>query len=425
MAKISELKQQLEEGKLDERLLPLYGEEKLDASRKRYLHVLSAAQDRFGDREALLFSAPGRTEVGGNHTDHQLGRVLAAAINLDIIAAVLPNQDQVIRYEADDFKVKPVSLDVLTPSDAEKNTTESLIRGIAAWFHEHSFATGGFDLFAESEVLPGSGMSSSAAFETLIGTIMSDLYNEGKADAIMIAKAGQYAENAFFGKASGLMDQMASSVGGFVTIDFRDKENPQVRKVDYDFAESGHVLVLTDCRQSHADLSDEYSRIPSEMREVAKVLGGTVMSDCTMDQLMDHASEVREKCGDRAFLRSYHFLKETDRVLTEVGALENKDFAAFLRAVRQSGYSSYMYLQNVYPPNDRMHQSLAVGLAISEQLLNGHGAYRVHGGGFAGTIQAFVPADMAEEYIREMTSVFGGGCCYQLQIRDAGGIQVY
>ncbi|NCB32783.1 MAG: galactokinase, partial [Erysipelotrichia bacterium] len=327
-------------------------------------------------------------------------------------------------YQSGSFKVEPVDLTDLAIHQDEVNTTESLIRGIGAWFKHHDHKVGGFSMYAESDVLPGSGMSSSAAFETLIGTVIDSLYCHDEVDAIEIAKAGQYAENVYFGKASGLMDQMASSVGGFVTIDFADKDNPIVKRVDYDFNTSGHVLILTDCKQSHADLSDEYSLIPNEMKAAARIMGHEVLSQCTMDGLINHAAEVRTQCGDRAFLRAYHFLNETERVVDEVDALNHHEFDSFLKLVKESGQSSYMYLQNVYPPSDRMHQSLAVGLALSEQLLQGKGAYRVHGGGFAGTIQAFVPEDISDAYQKRMSAVFGEDCCYVLQIRSEGGIRI-
>ncbi len=422
--KLSELGSSISTGGMDSTLTHLYGEDRLQTAKDRYLNVIKKAEAAYGDREAMLFSAPGRTEVGGNHTDHQQGRVLAASISLDIIAAVIPENTNTISYQSGSFQVKPVDISDLDIHQEEINTTESLIRGIGAWFKQHGQAIGGFSMYAESDVLPGSGMSSSAAFETLIGTVIDSLYCHDEVDAIEIAKAGQYAENVYFGKASGLMDQMASSVGGFVTIDFADKENPIVKRVNYDFNTSGHVLILTDCKQSHADLSDEYSLIPTEMKAAAGIMGHEVLSQCTMEDLIEHASEVRSKCGDRSFLRAYHFFNETDRVVDEVTALNQHNFDAFLKLVKESGWSSYMYLQNVYPPADRNHQSLAVGLALSEQLLHGKGAYRVHGGGFAGTIQAFVPEDLTEAYQKQMTAVFGDGCCYVLQIRSEGGIKI-
>ena len=422
--KITEWKQLIQTGALDKRLEFLYGKERIDAQKERYLKVLDHAEARIGEGDVRLFSAPGRTEVGGNHTDHQLGRVLAASIDLDVLAVVRPHEEPVIRYYADAFSVQPVDITDLDVNETEYNTTESLIRGIAAKFAQNHYKLGGFDCYAESDVLPGSGMSSSAAFEILIAEILSEVYNEGRVSPVEQAMIGQFAENIYFGKASGLMDQMACSVGGFVTIDFKDKNNPVVRNIPFELDRHGYSLILTDCKQSHANLSDEYSLIPSEMKAAAAIMGKTVLSEVTIRDLLDHAKEVREKCGDRAFLRSYHFLKETDRVLDEVSALENGEIKNFLKQVIESGQSSFMYLQNVYPPAERMHQSLAVGLALSQELLEGKGAWRVHGGGFAGTIQAFVPLQDTNAYVAAMEAVFGKNSCYILRIRSVGGYEI-
>lgn len=417
-------KDTINEGALDEKLTFLYGEERLEAQKARYLKVLDGAEAVVGEGDVRLFSAPGRTEVGGNHTDHQLGRVLAASIDLDVLAVVKPTDDSVIAYHADAFEVKPVDISDLEIKEAEINTTESLIRGIASKFAQNGYQTGGFVCYAESDVLPGSGMSSSAAFEILIAYILSALYNEHKVSPIEQAMIGQYAENVYFGKASGLMDQMACSVGGFVTIDFKDAADPKVRNIPFELDRHGYALILTDCKQSHADLSDEYSKVPGEMKAAAAVLGKTVLSEVTLDQLIANAREVRKECGDRAYLRAYHFLNETDRVLDEVASLETGDIRSFLKFIIESGQSSFMYLQNVYPPNDLTHQSLAVGLSLSEHLLKNDGAWRVHGGGFAGTIQAFVPLAEAERYISSMEQIFGEHSCYKLRIRSVGGYEL-
>ncbi len=422
--KISEWKTLLNSSKLDKTLQFLYGNERKEQQIRRYETVLDHAMEKFGDSDVRLFSAPGRTEVGGNHTDHQLGRVLAASIDLDVLAVVRALDKPVISYYSDAFSVDPVDITDLDINEAQYNTTESLIRGIAARFTQKKYKIGGFDCYAESDVLPGSGMSSSAAFEILIAEILSVLYNDGAVSPVEQAMFGQYAENVYFGKASGLMDQMACSVGGFVTIDFRDASDPEVRNIPFELDRHGYALILTDCKQSHADLSDEYSKVPAEMKAAAAVMGKTVLSECTMNDLIRNAGEIRWKCGDRAFLRAYHFLNETDRVTDEVAALEHGETAQFLKHIIESGHSSFMYLQNVYPPNDPEHQSLAVGLALSEKILSGKGAWRVHGGGFAGTIQAFVPLDMTKTYISLMESVFGGNSCYQLRIRSVGGYEI-
>ena len=422
--KLSELIQSISEGKQDAVLSELYGADALDFQKQRYNDVIQKTIDLFGDQEGFVFSAPGRTEVGGNHTDHQLGRVLAASIDLDTIAAVIKTDDNKARLASRGFSIKPVDLSDLSINAAEKNTTESLIRGVAAGLFGRGWQTGGFMAYSESDVIAGGGMSSSAAFEVLLGTIISYLYNEGKVSAEEIAKVGQYAENVYFMKASGLMDQMASSVGSFVAIDFYDKENPVIEKVAFDPEDYNIDLILTDVRASHADLSDEYSAIPTEMKGVAKVLGQDVLSRCTIAQLMSNIATIREAMGDRAFLRAYHFLKETARAKEEAVALREKDIDRFLKLVRESGESSWMYLQNICPPGAKTQQPVAVGLMVSDAVLEGEGAYRVHGGGFAGTIQAFVPKSKTKAYIEAMENTFGEGACYILKIRSKGGVQV-
>lgn len=422
--KLSELIQSISEGKQDAVLSGLYGADALDFQKQRYSDVIQKTIDLFGDQEGSVFSAPGRTEVGGNHTDHQLGRVLAASIDLDTIAAVIKTDDNKVRLASRGFNIKPVDLSDLSINAAEKNTTESLIRGVAAGLSERGYQTGGFMAYSESDVIAGGGMSSSAAFEVLLGTIISYLYNEGKVSAEEIAKVGQYAENVYFMKASGLMDQMASSVGSFVAIDFYDRENPVIEKVAFDPEDYNIDLILTDVRASHADLSDEYSAIPTEMKGVAKVLGQDVLSRCTLAQLMSNIATVREAMGDRAFLRAYHFLKETARAKEEAVALREKDIDRFLKLVKESGESSWMYLQNICPPGAKAQQPVAVGLMVSDAVLDGEGAYRVHGGGFAGTIQAFVPKSKTKAYIEAMEKTFGEDACYILKIRSKGGVQV-
>lgn len=421
MKKISELKSCVISGEYDTELTALYGNDHLEHQRERYAHLCDEAVKRFGDRPACFASAPGRTEIGGNHTDHQLGRVVAAAIDLDIAAVAVPDDQNKIVYESDSFAVKPVDLSDLSIHDEERNTTEALIRGIAAGFASRGYRLHGFSCYAESDVLPGSGMSSSAAFEVLIGTILSSVFNHGAADAVEIAKIGQYAENVYFMKASGLMDQTASSVGGFVAIDFYDNENPVITPVHCDPGSYGYDLIITDCRASHADLSDEYSMIPAEMKAAAEVMGQEVLSRTTLQDLMAHAAEIREKCGDRAFLRSYHFLNETVRAEKEKDALMSGDFSTFLKLVAESGRSSFMYLQNVKTNGVYRQQSLAVGLAVSEYVLGSDGAFRVHGGGLAGTIQAFSPKEKTPSYIAAMESLFGEGCAHIVRIRARGG----
>lgn len=422
--KTEELRQYILTGGLDEKLTFLYGMDRLDSQRQRYLSVLKKCEELYGDAEVYLFSAPGRTEVGGNHTDHQLGCVFAASLSLDAVAAVVKNENGIISYHADGFHVSDVDTDDIGIHMEEKNMTESLIRGTVAGFRKNGYETGGFSCYADSEVLPGSGMSSSACFEVLLGTILNCLYNEGRIPSSEIAKIGQYAENVYFMKGCGLLDQMACSIGSFAFMDFANPENPYVEKIAFDPADYGYDLILTDVRASHADLSDEYSKVPAEMKSVAKVLGKEVLGQCTRQEIISGCKKIREACGDRAFLRSYHFIEETERAKAEAEALKEENMKSFLKLVRESGQSSWMYLQNVCIPGDPDHQALAVALALSESLLKEDGAWRVHGGGFAGTIQAFVPEEKTDEYISLMESVFGKDCCYRLSIRNCGGIQI-
>ncbi len=422
--KITELIQAVNGSECRDVMVRLYGEEALSAQQARWTDVLEKAKRLYGDVEAQLFSAPGRTEVGGNHTDHQLGRVLAASINLDVACVVIPTEENIVRYASKGFSVQPVDLSVLDIVPEEKNSTEALIRGVAAGLVQRGYKCGGFMAYAESDVIAGGGMSSSAAFEVLIGTIQSYLYNNGEVSPETIAKIGQYAENVYFMKASGLMDQMACSVGSFCAIDFADKENPVVEKVDFNPAEMGLKLILTDVKASHADLSDEYSAIPADMKGAAAIIGQPLLGTVTKEDVIKNAKTIREQLGDRALLRAFHFVNETERAKKEAEALRAGDGEEFLKLVNESGQSSYMYLQNISVAGDTKNQAVGVGLALSAHVLGRRGAYRVHGGGFAGTIQAFVPEDLADEYVATLESVFGEGCCYTLRIRDVGGIRI-
>ncbi len=422
--KITELQNAVKEGKLNTKLIDLYGEESLEAQKERYISILDKALNLYGDAEAQLFSAPGRTEVGGNHTDHQLGKVLAASLNLDVVGAVIPTDDGIVRYASKGFSVKPVDVTDTEIKAEEKNSTEALIRGVAGGLKKRGYKAGGFECYAESDVIPGGGMSSSAAFEVLLGTIQNALYNDNKVSSEDIAKIGQYAENEYFMKASGLLDQMACSVGSFAFMDFADPENPVVEKVPFNPADYGYDLILTDVKASHADLSDEYSLIPMEMKAAAKVLGHDVLGKVTTEDVISHVSEIRKKVGDRAFLRAFHFVNETKRAREEADALKASDINRFLKLVRESGHSSWMYLQNISAAQDVSHQAVGVALALSDYVIGENGAFRVHGGGFAGTIQAFVKKDMSAEYIKVMESAFGEGCCYTLRIRNVGGTRI-
>ena len=378
----------------------------------------------FGGTPERYFSAPGRTEIGGNHTDHQRGRVLAAAVNLDTKAAVRLNNSNVIRVLSQGYPLCEVGLDQLTPVEAEINTTPALIRGVAARFAELGCKVEGFDAYVTSTVLPGSGLSSSAAFEVLIGTIINHLFFDTKVSAPEVAAIGQYAENVFFKKPCGLMDQTASAVGNLVTIDFANKEKPDIRKVDFDFSAVGYALCIIDTGADHADLTDEFSAIPSELRSVAACFGKEVLTEVDEAEFYDNLPAIREKCGDRAVMRAIHVFEDNARVVKQVAALENGDFDTFLKLVTESGQSSHMYLQNVVPTGNTLHQEVAVALALCRHALQGQGAYRVHGGGFAGTVQAFVPLTILDSFRKEIDGVLGEGACYVLSIRPQGGVEL-
>ena len=370
------------------------------------------------------FSAPGRTEISGNHTDHQHGCVLAGAVNLDTVAAVRVNGTNKIRIQSKGYPMCEVSLEQLTPVESEINSTPALVRGVAARFAQFGCEVKGFDAYCESTVLPGSGLSSSAAYEVLIGTILNGLFFDKKLSAIEIAQVGQYAENVFFGKPCGLMDQMASSVGAMVFIDFKDPQAPVVEKIDFDFASAGHALCIIDTGADHADLTDEYAAVPGELKALCNILGeGELRSIPKMD-FYSNIQRLREEVGDRAVLRAIHIYDENQRVKLQKKALQAGDFASFLSYVTESGLSSWRYLQNVIPAGRKEKQEVAFALTIAEKLLNGRGACRVHGGGFAGTIQAFVPNDLLDDFKNGIESVLGEGSCYVLSIRPQGGVEM-
>ncbi len=405
-----------------EAVRPLYVDEtKLEAQRSRYTNALSRFEQLFGDGPVELFSAPGRSEVGGNHTDHQRGKVLACSLNLDVIAVVRKRVDGVITVQSEGYPLDQVDLKELNPVAGEEGTSKALIRGVAGALAEAGYTVGGFDAYTTSEVLQGSGMSSSAAFEVLLGTILSGLYNNDTVSPVEVAKASQVAENQYFGKPSGLLDQMACSVGNLVTIDFADASDPKVRRVDADFGSFGHSLCITDTKGSHADLTPDYAAVPAEMKQIAGHFGKAVLQEVSEAEFLSKLPELRELYGDRPVLRAIHWYEENKRVETQVAALESGDFDAFLKAVNASGDSSYKYLQNVYSPRHLEAQAIPVALAVSDLVLKDRGASRVHGGGFAGTIQAFVPDDLVEDYRKAMDGLFGEGACHILFVRPVGG----
>ena len=371
----------------------LYGNNSSELKRngKRYAGLVKQFEAAFGKKDVDFFTSPGRTEIGGNHTDHNYGRVLAGAVNLDNVCIAGPNGTNVIRIISEGYPQFEVDLKNLSPVKAEKYTSAALVRGICARFKELGHVIGGFDACIDGGVPKGSGLSSSASFEVLIGAILSELFNKGKVDPIQNAIIGQYSENNYFGKPCGLMDQTACAMGGLITIDFKDPSKPKVKKVNFDFVATGFSLVITDTGGSHADLNDEYASLPTDMKAVAAQLGAKVLREVTLKQVLDITPEIREKVGDRAILRAIHFQGDNQRVVEQVAALEKNDFKSFLGMVVDSGFSSFMYNQNVYPITNVREQNVSLALALSELVLKGEGAWRVHGGGFAGTIQAFAP----------------------------------
>lgn len=419
------LKKEFTEGKYQERLQDIYlDEHQLDAQRDRYIKALEEFEKLYGVKEVEIYSAPGRSEVGGNHTDHQLGMVLATSINLDAIAIVAKTGDNKVTIKSEGYKKEEVSLEELQPVKEEEGTSRGLIRGMAARLKEEGYQIGGFQAYVTSDVLSGSGMSSSAAYEVLLGNIFSGLYNEMKISPVFIAQAGQYAENVFFGKPCGLMDQMASSVGGLIFIDFKELKNPEVKQVNVDFETFGYSLCIVDTKGSHAELTPEYAAIPAEMKKVAGFFNQDVLRKVDQEEFYRQIPQVREQFGDRAVLRAMHFFAEDERVQAQVKALEAGEFENFKSLLIESGDSSYKYLQNVYTSQDVHNQSVSIGLAVSDRVLKGKGAWRVHGGGFAGTIQAFVPNDLVDEYKKNLEHVFGEGSCLVLKVRKYGGIKV-
>ena len=371
-----------------------------------------------------MFSAPGRTEICGNHTDHQNGCVLAAAVNLETIADVTLNGTDWIVVRSKGFPEVAIDMKDLTVHEEERNTSAALLRGIAAAFIQRGAVLKGFDASTHSTVLPGSGLSSSAAFEVLIGTIINNLFCGGKFSAIEIAQIAQYAENVYFGKPCGLMDQMASSVGGMVFIDFEASDFPKVERIEFDFKKTGYELCIIDSGADHADLTDEYGAIPGELAKVCGWFGRSVLRQIPEEDFYKALPVLRKHVPDRAILRAMHVYQENRRVMQLAEALKNDDFDAFLRLISESGRSSWMYLQNISPAGAIQNQPMAVALAMCEKLLGGRGAFRVHGGGFAGTVQAFVPGDMLESFKTGIEEVLGKGSCHVLTIRQEGGIRL-
>ena len=426
MKNINAYLQELQSGALNGRMIEVYG---CDAAKaqdyaNRFVKVIQGFAATFpqnADAQIGLYSAPGRTEIGGNHTDHQYGCVLAASVNLDAIAAAAPNGTDKIRFYSEGYGMIEADLSVLEPVETEKESTLALIRGMAALAVQKGYEVKGIDVYCTSNVLGGSGLSSSAAFETLMGVILNDLFCGNVFDAVEIAKMGQITENQYFGKPSGLMDQSASSVGGVVAIDFGDPENPKVEKINLDLTGEGYALCIIDSKSSHADLTDAYAGIPREMKAVAKTFGKTHLRGITKEQLIANTAAIRKACGDRAFLRAMHFVLDNERAQEEAAVLKAGDFDRFLKLVKASGESSFMYLQNISVEGAVANQAVGVALSLCDVLLDGRGAFRVHGGGFAGTVQAFVPLDMLDTFKATVEGAIAPGCCHVLSIRPVGG----
>ena len=414
-------------GALDKTLAYIYGEAALTYQKQRYASAIDEFVKIYGDREISLFSVAGRSELSGNHTDHNHGCVVAASIDLDIIAVAAKRDDSVIRVKSEGFPEDVVDTSSYTAPITEKfGTSESIIAGMCAGFLKDGYAIGGFDAYTTSNVLKGSGLSSSAAFEDMIGNILSHMYNDGKVDNVEIAKLAQYSENVFFGKPCGLMDQVACAVGGIVAIDFADPKNPIIDKIDFDLSEKGYNLCIVNTGGNHADLTDDYASVPAEMKAVAAHFGKSVLREIDKDTLVKEIPTLREKVGDRAILRALHFLAENERVKAQKVALLDGNLDAFFAGVIASGRSSFCYLQNVYTTKNLTEQGLSLALCLAEGYLSDKkAAWRVHGGGFAGTIQSFVPMNEVAGYKALMDSVFGEDKCIVLRIRPVGAVKVF
>ncbi len=424
--KINQLKKMLSEGALSS-FSHLY--QNVGAQTARMIMALDRFAEIFGeDRDVALFSVPGRSEITGNHTDHNLGCVLAGAIDRDIIAVASRNEDGIIRLHSEGYPENQVDLSLVDdPKNFRQFTSTALVAGMARGFELADYAIGGFDAYTTTEVLKGSGISSSAAFEVMVGNILNHFYNDGAVDNAEIAKIAQYSENVFFGKPCGLMDQMACAVGGFVFIDFADPKNPVVEPIDFSLTNAGYSLCIINTGGNHANLNEDYASVPGEMKAVATLLGGEVLRPYTEEDILARATEIREALGDRALLRALHFVRENERVLCAASALKRGDVDTFLQMESASGNSSFKYLQNIYTVKNVREQGLSLALCVAEKLLTefSQGACRVHGGGFAGTIQVFVKNENVEQLIAKMDAIFGEGASMRLSIRPLGAIKLF
>ncbi|MGN0651754.1 MAG: galactokinase [Gemmiger sp.] len=431
MATSAELKQSIRDGAYDRAFAKLYADDAavIAAQRERYLDLIENFEKNFGTGHTVrLYSAPGRTEIGGNHTDHNNGVVMAAAVNLDIVAVVAKNEENTVRVISQGFgKIDDIDLSSLTPHKKEAEHSASLIRGVAAGIVQQGGEVGGFDCYTTSDVLRGSGLSSSAAFEVCMGAIFRGEYNDNdmeRLNQVEIAKISQYAENVFFGKPCGLMDQTACAVGSAITIDFKDPANPIVNKAEFDLAAKGYALCISDTKGSHADLTDDYAAIRREMESVAEFFGKKVLREVDEQEFLAAIPQVRKVTGDRAIVRAIHFYNECRRASELCEAVQQDDFERFKALIIAGGHSSFEYNQNAYSIKNPKEQGVPLALAISQRVLEGRGAWRLQGGGFAGTIQAFVPLDLLDEYRREIDAIFGEGSCHVLSVRNYGAVPV-
>ena len=420
------LKEELKQGKHDEVLKKLYIDDHvLDYQRERYIGALDEFEKIFGTSEVEIYSASGRCEVGGNHTDHQHGMVIATAINQDAIAVVNKSDDGKIHVFSRGYDEVEIDINDLEPHYAEESDTDAFVRGVAGALSRRGCKVGGFNAYVSNDVLVGAGLSSSACFEIILGSVINGLFNDGKIDPVVIAQAGQEAENDYVGKPCGLMDQMASSVGGLVHLDLEDPTAPKVEKLDFDMEKHNYSLCIVDTKASHSDGADDYASIPEEMKKVAKFFGKKYLREVDENEFFPQISGLRAVLGERCILRAYHFFEEERRVMEEVEALKEGNMEVFLKLVKESGDSSFKYLQNVYNSNHVQKQTMGIALAASEKILGSHGVCRIHGGGFAGTIEVFVENSFVDEYKRRMDKLFGRNACHILKIRQEGGIKVF
>lgn len=420
---ITEVKANIKNGAYDNSFSMLYGD--VSAARARYLKACESFEGIFSEKEGIrLFSAPGRTEIGGNHTDHQHGCVLAGGVNLDVIAVTAPNNDGKVRIKSEGYDMDVIDITELEKNTAEHGRASALIRGVLSRFKELGADISGFNAYTTSNVLKGSGLSSSAAFEVLVGNIINGMFFNNKADEITIAKIGQYAEREYFGKPCGLLDQMASSLGGFTYADFFNPADPITEKINLDIHSFGYTLCVVDTGGNHANLTQDYADITIECKEISNKLGVDFLRDADQNRFYNSIAELRRACGDRAVLRAFHFFNENDRVEKQKAALKAGDFEGFLKLVNESGESSYDYLQNLYSNSAVSEQGLPLAIALTKKFLNGKGACRVHGGGFAGTIQCYIPSELLADYKKTIEAVFGENSCCVLNIRPVGGYEI-